>query len=71
MNDFEPVVFAAHPELAALKMQLLRAGADIAGMSGSGSALFGLFRDPGCAAQGAAALREEREKAEVFGPFLL
>ncbi|HJD97282.1 4-(cytidine 5'-diphospho)-2-C-methyl-D-erythritol kinase [Mailhella massiliensis] len=69
-NDFEPVVFAAHPELAALKMQLLQEGADIAGMSGSGSALFGLFRDPVCAAQGAAALQKGQEKAQVFGPFL-
>ena len=70
-NDFEPVVFAAHPELAALKMQLLREGADIAGMSGSGSALFGLFRNPERAAQAVRTLRERGEEAEVFGPFLL
>lgn len=43
-NDFEPVVFETHPPLAALKRRLLRAGADPAMMSGSGSALFGLFR---------------------------
>ncbi|WP_294446221.1 4-(cytidine 5'-diphospho)-2-C-methyl-D-erythritol kinase [uncultured Mailhella sp.] len=71
MNDFEPVVFAAHPSLAALKARLLEEGADIAGMSGSGSTLFGLFRDSGRAAQAAGALRNQRESAEVFGPFLV
>ncbi len=70
MNDFEPVVFAAFPVLAALKMQLLREGADVAGMSGSGSALFGLFRSSERAAQAADALRKGEEAAEVFGPFL-
>lgn len=43
-NDFEKTVFAAHPSLAALKEDLYRMGAVYASMSGSGSALFGLFR---------------------------
>jgi len=43
-NDFEPTVFAAHPELAAIKEQLYAQGALYAAMSGSGSALFALFR---------------------------
>jgi 4-diphosphocytidyl-2-C-methyl-D-erythritol kinase len=42
-NDFEPSVFAAHPAIATAKQQLLEAGAIYASMSGSGSALFGLF----------------------------
>ncbi len=42
-NDFEQVVFAAHPELAALVRKLRRSGARPALMTGSGSALFGLF----------------------------
>ncbi len=43
-NDFEDSVFISHPELAAIKQQLYAAGATYAAMSGSGSALFGLFR---------------------------
>ena len=42
-NDFESSVFAAHPAIASAKQQLLQAGAIYASMSGSGSALFGLF----------------------------
>ena len=44
VNDFEVTVFAAHPELAALKQRLYDEGAVYASMSGSGSALFGLYR---------------------------
>jgi 4-diphosphocytidyl-2-C-methyl-D-erythritol kinase len=44
-NDFEEVVFRQHPGLAAIKKGLLRAGATVALMTGSGSALFGLFPD--------------------------
>lgn len=46
VNDFEPSVFAAHPELAAVKQTLYDMGADYAAMSGSGSTLFGLFSRP-------------------------
>ncbi len=45
-NDFEPSVFAAHPAIRAAKETLLAAGALYASMSGSGSAVFGLFDDP-------------------------
>lgn len=44
VNDFEATVFAAHPELATLKQRLYDEGAVYASMSGSGSALFGLYR---------------------------
>jgi 4-diphosphocytidyl-2-C-methyl-D-erythritol kinase len=42
-NDFEKVVFEQHGSLAAIKKKLLRAGASVALMTGSGSAVFGLF----------------------------
>jgi 4-diphosphocytidyl-2-C-methyl-D-erythritol kinase len=44
-NDFEEVVFEQHPKLRVLKNRLVRAGADVALMSGSGSAVYGLFHD--------------------------
>lgn len=43
-NDFETTVFNAHPELAAIKQSLYDCGAAYAAMSGSGSALFGIYR---------------------------
>ena len=43
VNDFEKSVFAAHPRLAAIKEKLYSEGAVYASMSGSGSALFGIF----------------------------
>ena len=42
-NDFEPHIFEAHPAIAELKKALLDAGALYASMSGSGSAVFGIF----------------------------
>ena len=45
VNDFEESVFALHPEIAAVKDRLYKMGATYAAMSGSGSALFGLFRE--------------------------
>ncbi|MGM9735387.1 MAG: 4-(cytidine 5'-diphospho)-2-C-methyl-D-erythritol kinase [Candidatus Cryptobacteroides sp.] len=43
VNDFEATVFASHPELAAIKSSLYASGAVYASMSGSGSALFGIY----------------------------
>ena len=45
VNDFEPVVFAHYPELAALRDRLYHNGALYAAMSGSGTALYALFTD--------------------------
>lgn len=43
-NDFEATVFPAHPEIASLKRRFYDEGAVYAAMSGSGSAVFGMFR---------------------------
>lgn len=43
VNDFETSVFAAHPELADIKRELIEAGAEYAAMSGSGSTIYGFF----------------------------
>jgi 4-diphosphocytidyl-2-C-methyl-D-erythritol kinase len=43
-NDFERPVFAKFPQLARIKEELYRMGAVYAQMSGSGSTLFGIFR---------------------------
>jgi len=45
-NDFERSVFAIHPEIGAIKERLYDLGAVYAAMSGSGSAVFGLFHEP-------------------------
>ena len=53
LNDLQPPVVARHPEIGAMVDQLMRAGASPAAMSGSGSAVFGLFaRRPDAEAAG-------------------
>lgn len=44
-NDFEQSVFAVAPEIRILRDNLYNIGATYAAMSGSGAAVFGLFRD--------------------------
>jgi 4-diphosphocytidyl-2-C-methyl-D-erythritol kinase len=45
-NDFEPSVFAKHPLLGEIKQKLYDLGADYAAMTGSGSTIYGIFRQP-------------------------
>ena len=56
-NDLERAAFAMRPELVAFKSALSRQGAKPALLSGSGSSVFGMFADPGQAAEAAARLR--------------
>jgi len=51
INDLEPPVVRRHPEILALKSALREAGAVASAMSGSGSAVFGLFRGRAAAAK--------------------
>lgn len=44
-NDFEFSVFQKHPKIKLLKQQMYELGATYAAMSGSGSAVFGLFKE--------------------------
>lgn len=45
INDFEEIVFAEFPVLANLKKRLYKIGAVYVSLSGSGSALYALFRE--------------------------
>ena len=45
-NDFEDSVFFQYPEIAAIKDEMYDLGAVYAAMSGSGSAVYGLFKEP-------------------------
>ncbi len=46
-NDFESAWEGVRPDLSGIKEELRAAGAAAAGLSGSGSAVFGLFRNEG------------------------
>lgn len=45
-NDFEEHIFRLHPEIGRIKESFYAQGAVYASMSGSGSSVFGLFRQP-------------------------
>ncbi len=65
VNDLEPPVMRRHPEIGTIKAALREAGAVAAAMSGSGSAIFGLFRTrPG-------AVRAMRPLAKLAGSAVL
>ena len=56
VNDLERAVLPAYPLIADRKKQLAALGAEVALMSGSGSAVFGLFKTQEAATHAAAAL---------------
>jgi len=57
LNDFEPLMFRRLPQLAEVKRELMRCGAEVASLSGSGSAVFGMFQDVKRARRATRALR--------------
>jgi len=52
-NQFETVVFPAYPEVGKVKNELIDSGAQYSGLSGSGSTVFGVFKN-----------KEEAQKAQ-------
>ena len=60
VNDFERPVFARHPGLRQVKDRLRRLGANPAAMTGSGSAIFGIFEGPGEVDRARQSFRGER-----------
>jgi 4-diphosphocytidyl-2-C-methyl-D-erythritol kinase len=79
-NDFESVVFPKYPAIREVKRTLERSGAKYVSLSGSGSAVFGLFADQESAnqavkkleqndipAQATVTLPRERYWKEMFG----
>lgn len=62
-NDLEPPVARRHPAISGLVRRLRSLGADHAAMTGSGSAVFGVFLDPATARQAHAALVERGVRA--------
>jgi 4-diphosphocytidyl-2-C-methyl-D-erythritol kinase len=64
-NDFERVVFPKYPELLEVKRVLERTGAQYASLSGSGSAIYGLFDSSSQAAAAAKKLVRQGTRALV------
>ena len=64
-NDFEEVVFPEYPELSEVKQALERVGAKYASLSGSGSALYGLFVSNAAARAAAKKLRDQGWAAQA------
>ena len=56
-NDLQPIVAARHPEIRRIVSSLLEAGSACAAMSGSGSAVFGLFASKMAALDAAGAVK--------------
>jgi 4-diphosphocytidyl-2-C-methyl-D-erythritol kinase len=64
-NDFEQVVFPQYPALRDVKCALERYGAVYASLSGSGSALYGLFKTKAGAEEAAGRLRKQGIPAQA------
>ena len=75
-NDFEAPVFRRHPRLGTIRRRLLERGAAEAALTGSGSAVFGLFRSPAQARRTASSFPKDQVfvvetlSREEYGRFL-
>ena len=65
-NDFEPEMFRRFPRLAEIKHSLYAHGASFALMSGSGSAIYGLFEDRDAAGDAKKHFEHENRVEENF-----
>jgi len=65
-NDLAAVAMARHPEIAELLSALVAAGAIGASMSGSGSAVFGIFAGEQAATQAAAKMLQDRPQTRFY-----
>jgi 4-diphosphocytidyl-2-C-methyl-D-erythritol kinase len=65
VNDLEAPVIARHPEIGRIISALRRSGASQAAMSGTGSAVFGLFSSRSAAARAANRLASTSRRALV------
>ena len=70
-NVLEDVTVPAHPEIAALKEEMMEGGALTAMMSGSGPSVFGIFEDPKSAktVYNRLKVQEDRIQAALTEPF--
>jgi 4-diphosphocytidyl-2-C-methyl-D-erythritol kinase len=59
LNDFEGPVFSRYPRLGEIRAELLKRGAADAALAGSGSAVFGVFRNPARARRSARSFPED------------
>ncbi|MDE6335134.1 MAG: 4-(cytidine 5'-diphospho)-2-C-methyl-D-erythritol kinase [Muribaculaceae bacterium] len=66
VNDFEASIFPHHPELAEVKDTFYDRGAVYASMSGSGSAIYGIFSDGDKAKQASDDFRSTYEEVWLF-----
>lgn len=67
-NDFEDSIFPLYPAIAEIKERLYASGAAYASMTGSGSSVYGIYRDRTAAEN---ALREFDNQATIANRYLL
>ena len=65
-NVLEGVTIPVHPQIAAMKEEMIGAGALTAMMSGSGPSVFGIFADQEKAESMCQTLRVKPEKIQAF-----